>query len=273
MSNTRRAVQVPRNIPLRGGKRAYSASRGCLVHCKRFGLVLILGIPYSKGEKMEVTTGVYAYLWRDPYDNNCNTYVIRGEKTILVDPGHSRHVRKLFLLMEEDAISSEDIDLVIATHSHPDHSEGMEAFDKTGSKITMSRNEERYLLGNGKGLFEMMGDSPPGVRFDFYLREGELRLGPHMRFDVYETPGHSPGSLSIYWPEQKVLITGDVIFYGGIGRTDFPEGDSALLVDSIEKLSRLDTEFLLPGHGEIIKGKEKVVLNYALIRESFFPSL
>ena len=221
---------------------------------------------------MKLGKDLYAYLWQDPYENNCNTYVICGEMTVLIDPGHSRHVKKLFRLMEEDGISSENIDLIIMTHSHPDHCESLEMFLDKPVKIAMAREEERYLLESGKGLFEMMGQPLPKFRVDFYLREGELCLGKTV-LRIYLSPGHSPGSLSIYWPERKALLTGDVLFYGGVGRTDFQEGDSRLLKKSIERLSQLDTEILLPGHGETILGKERVVKNFEFIRQNFYDYL
>jgi len=221
---------------------------------------------------MKIERDLYAYLWQDPYENNCNTYVVNGDKTILIDPGHSRHVERLFHQMDEDGISSEKVDVVLITHSHPDHFEGLEAFLDKPVKITMSREEERYLLESGKLLFEMMRQPLPKFRIDFYLREGELHLGKEL-FQIYSTPGHSPGSLSIYWPERKILFTGDVIFYGGIGRTDFLEGNSKLLMESIERLSRLDTEILLPGHGEIVMGKEMVLQNFEFIRQNFYAYL
>jgi glyoxylase-like metal-dependent hydrolase (beta-lactamase superfamily II) len=198
--------------------------------------------------------------------------VIKGEKTVLIDPGHSRHLEQLFNQMEKDGISPEEIELVIITHSHPDHFEGLEAFLDKPAKITMSREEERYLLESGKLLFEMMRQPLPKFRIDFYLREGELHLGKEI-FNIYSTPGHSPGSLSIYWPERKVLFTGDVIFYGGIGRTDFLEGNSKLLMESIERLSRLDTEILLPGHGEMVMGRDLVLQNFEFIRQNFYAYL
>ncbi len=92
-------------------------------------------------------------------------------------------------------------------------------------------------------------------------------------FEIYQTPGHSPGSLSIYWKARKALFTGDVIFYGGIGRTDFAEGNSKLLLQSIERLSQLDTELLLPGHGEIVMGRERVLQNFESIRQNFYGYL
>ena len=221
---------------------------------------------------MKLQEDLYAYLWQDPYENNCNTYVIDGEMTILIDPGHTRHLDKVFAQMEKDGLSSEKIDLLLITHSHPDHMEGAEAFLEKPVKIAMGREEERYLLESGKMLFDMMGMPLPNVRIDFYLKEGELRLKDKV-FQIYESPGHSPGSLTIYWPERKTLLTGDVVFYGGIGRTDFLEGNSKLLMQSIERLSRLDTELLLPGHGEMVRGKDLVLQNLEFIRQNYYPYL
>ena len=221
---------------------------------------------------MQLGKELYAYLWRDPYENNCNSYLIRGEITVLIDPGHLGHLGQLFSQMEVDGISAEAVDLIIVTHSHPDHFEGLRAFLNKQVKTAMSQEEERYLLESGKALFEMMQQPLPEFRIDFYLKEGELHLGKKT-LNIYQTPGHSPGSLSIYWPEEKALFTGDVVFSGGIGRTDFLEGNSTLLMESIEKMSHLETETLLPGHGEIVVGREAVLENFEFIRQNFYPYL
>jgi hydroxyacylglutathione hydrolase len=221
---------------------------------------------------MKLEKDLYVYLWKSAYENNCNAYVILGEVTVLIDPGHSKLLPQLFSRMEEDGLSPEALDLILTTHSHPDHMEGLEAFLDKPVRMAMSREEERYLRESGKYLFETMGQSLSKFRIDFYLKEGDLRLG-EKRFDIIETPGHSPGSLSIYWPEKKALFTGDVVFYGGIGRTDFLEGDPKALRESIERLSRLETEVMLPGHGEIVLGREAVLENFEMIRQSFYPYL
>jgi len=223
---------------------------------------------------MELQKDLYAYLWQNPYENNCNSYLIRGERTVLIDPGHSRHLTGLFSRMEEDGISPDEIHVLIITHAHPDHLEGLEAFLEKPVRIAMSREEERYLLGDGKLLLDVTGMDPsrPSFRIDFYLGEGELRLGTKT-FNIFHTPGHSPGSLSIYWPERKALFTGDLIFYQGVGRTDFPGGSSRLLRESIERLSRLDTEILLSGHGEVVTEREAVLHNFHFIRQNVYPYL
>ena len=221
---------------------------------------------------MKLEKDLYAYLWQNPYENNCNTYVIKGDKTVLIDPGHSRHVERLFHQMEEDGMDPGKVDVVIITHSHPDHFEGLDLFLDKPVKIAMNREEERYLLESGKLLFEIMRQPLPKIRIDFYLKEGELHLD-EKTFHIYQTPGHSPGSLSIYWPERKVLFTGDLIFYGGIGRTDFLGGNSKLLMESIERVADLDTEILLPGHGDMVLGREMVLQNYEFIRQNFYAYL
>lgn len=221
---------------------------------------------------MKLEKDLYAYLWQNPYENNCNTYVVKREKTILIDPGHSRHLPHLFDQMEGDGVSPEEIDLVIVTHSHPDHFEGLEVFKDKPAKIAMNHEEEGYLMENGRLLFDMMGQPMPEFRVDFYLKEGELYWDKET-FHIYQTPGHSPGSLSIYWPERKVLFAGDLVFLGGIGRTDFLGGSSKLIKDSIERMSLLDTELLLPGHGEMVMGKERVLQNFEFIQQSFYAYL
>lgn len=221
---------------------------------------------------MRLQEGLYGYLWQNAYENNCNTYVIRKDLTVLIDPGHSRHLAGVLSQMEADGIPSEEIDLLLITHSHPDHFEGVEAFLDKPVKIAMAKDEEQYLIGSGRFLFEAMSQGLPKFRVDFYLKEGELHLGRET-FEIFQTPGHSPGSLSIYWPDRNVLFTGDTLFYGGIGRTDFMEGNPKALKESIERMSHLKTDLLLPGHGEIVSGREKVFQNFEFIRMNFYPYL
>jgi len=109
----------------------------------------------------------------------------------------------------------------------------------------------------------------PEVHFDFFLQEGELRIGGE-RFQVLHTPGHSPGSVCLFWEEPKVLFSGDLIFAQGVGRTDFPGGDGNLLKQGIRRCSTLGAAMLMPGHGEPILEAEHVEKNFLIIEKMYF---
>ena len=242
---------------------------------------------------MQLINNLYAYPWNGR-GNNCHSYLFKdvlwGEKPhILVDPGYvvnemdEKCLENLTGLMTEDGVKLEDIGLVINTHSHVDHCGASEAIVSTGDTrgmITLSKIEDEYRRGTGLQLHKMMGLKLEDFEPDFYLQEGILRLGNgESRFDlqVILTPGHCPGSISIYDPKNKALITGDAVFNKSVGRTDFPGGDGKVLKGSIEKLSEFNADYLLPGHntefGNIIQGKAQVEENFAFIRQYYFPML
>jgi glyoxylase-like metal-dependent hydrolase (beta-lactamase superfamily II) len=223
-------------------------------------------------DPMKLEKNLFYYPWENPLENNCNSYVIRGCVTVLIDVGHLKHLGRLLASMRKDGLSPQDLDLIMSTHCHPDHFEALSQFAESKAVMAMHQEEERYLKDQGETLYQMMGITSPRSRADFYLREGTLKLGK-IDLRVYHTPGHSPGSLCFYWPQKKVLISGDVVFHAGVGRTDFPGGDSNQLKLSIQRLSQLDIEVLLPGHGEIVTGKQSVRRNFNLIRDTYFPIL
>ena len=92
----------------------------------------------------------------------------------------------------------------------------------------------------------------------------------HKTFLVIPTPGHSPGSICLYYQKEKVLISGDTLFYLGVGRTDLPGGDARRLAESIGRLEKLHIEYLIPGHGEMLKGRKAIEKNFQMILSEFF---
>jgi glyoxylase-like metal-dependent hydrolase (beta-lactamase superfamily II) len=104
------------------------------------------------------------------------------------------------------------------------------------------------------------------------LQEGELNIGS-VQLQILQTPGHSPGSLCLYWPERKALFSGDVAFDRSIGRSDLPGGNGRLLKESLQRIGQLDVEYLLPGHGNIVTGREAVRANFQLIESYWFSYL
>ena len=221
---------------------------------------------------MKLDNDLYAYTWKSMQENNCNSYLIGGDRPILIDPGHQHLVRNLLKKMEKDGFHLEDVRLIIATHIHPDHFEAAQTFTGPDVSVGLHREEEKFMEEVGGDFYRAFGMEKPEIKVDLYLREGDLKVGSKT-FQVLHTPGHSPGSITLYWPEKKALFTGDVIFPMGVGRTDFPGGDGSLLRKSIEKLAELDAEWLLSGHGEVLKGKKNIQRNFQYIQNNYFNYL
>ena len=206
-------------------------------------------------------------MWRDTTANNANTYLIKGSKTILIDPGHQLLFENVKDHLSKLTITPHDIDLVILTHGHPDHVEAVRAFTNSRALIALHQAELDFIRRLAPHYGAAMGikEFEPQI----LLQEGELQVG-NMTFQIIHAPGHSPGSICIYWPQEKALITGDVIFCQGLGRTDLPGGNGQTLKESIKKLARLEVEHLLPGHGETLSGRELVKKNFSEVERVWF---
>jgi len=218
---------------------------------------------------VELTKDIFIYPWTNISINNCNSYLIGKENSILIDTGLDFCLPGVLDAIKQDGIDPEQIAVIISTHCHPDHFEGVKNFMPKDTKLALHREEDRFMKETGKGFYNMFGLACPAYRVDIQLEEGPLHLTTQP-MEIYHTPGHSPGSVSIFLPEKKTLIVGDVIFHAGVGRTDFPGGDGALLKKSIDRLSHLDVEFLLPGHGDIIRGKERVKRNFDHVADVYY---
>ena len=223
------------------------------------------------------------YIWQGR-GNNCNTCLFAnllrgGYPHVIVDPGHVRNEFRepcfdyLVQAMEKDGFNIEDIGLIINTHTHPDHCEATElVVQRSGASVTLSREEHEFYDIQGKKLSTMFGVQPVELNPLFYLGEGNLSLGSQnkVNLQVLLTPGHSPGEICLYWREGKVLISGDVVFFGSIGRTDLPGGSLSELKKSIDMLAQLDVEHLVPGHstefGSIVSGRQNVERNFQAVK-------
>lgn len=221
---------------------------------------------------MEIYDDLHAFLWRSMTANNCNAYFIDGPTRIIVDPGHVRLMDHVNMGLAELGLGIEDMGLAICTHIHPDHVESVPLFKGNGALATIHETDWQLAKKMGDHARSFLGRALEEFQPDFLLAEGELSVGG-IDFAVFHTPGHSPGSVSIYWPERKALFTGDLIFKGGIGRTDLPGGNGAQLVESIRRLSALDVEWLLPGHGEIVSGKAAVRENFEHVERYWFGQI
>ena len=218
---------------------------------------------------MRIHDKLYWYPYRGP-QNNSNTCIFTGEMRVLVDPGCSFNFENLIHSIRKDGLNIEDIDLIIISHGHPDHYEVTSQLGTfTKAKVAIHKIEKEYIFKH-----YIFGEKP-NFKVDFVLAD-ELDLNG-LKLQILHTPGHSPGSISLYWPDGKALYTGDVVFYQAMGRTDILGGDTKALKQSIDLLSKLEVEYLLPGHHYgfppnhqgFIRGKENVQKNFEYIKSMF----
>lgn len=219
---------------------------------------------------MKLFDDLHIYPWTSFTANNCNTYLVGREGKILIDPGHAQFFGNVEQQMKSDGFDPANVELILVTHSHPDHFEAVDLFFDKPVKIGLSEPEEVFLEKVGPDFARMMGLAMPKYRIDLHLAEGDLSFAG-IDFQVFMTPGHSPGHLCFYWPERKTLFSGDLIFDQGVGRTDFPGGDGALLKQSILRMAELDMELILSGHGDMVQGKDKITANFDFIQQAYFP--
>jgi len=175
-----------------------------------------------------------------------NCYLVwSGKEAGVIDPGGP--VAEVI-----DFIKQQQLELkwIVNTHGHADHIVGNAALkNEFGALITIHERDRKMLLSPTANFSAYMGTGITSPDGDKYLTEGDLlKLGPE-ELRVIETPGHSPGGISLYAP--GLLFSGDTLFLESIGRTDLPGGDHQQLLKSIrEKLMVLPPKtVVLPGHG------------------------
>lgn len=175
---------------------------------------------------------------------NSNIYIVGKDEIGIIDAGASANYMSHVLdTLKEFQLEAANVKKLILTHNHPDHTGGVRGMiDAFNPKIYMHSDASHVL---SQKLADRMQT----------LEGGETITIDQFNFQVIHTPGHSPGGICLYEPEKKVLFSGDLIFSNSnVGRTDLRGGDSRLLIESIEKLLKLDVEYLCPGHMNAVKG-------------------
>lgn len=174
-----------------------------------------------------------------------NTYVVSvGEKTLLIDPACSSEYERQVLQNYIESLAAPAT--ILATHGHLDHLWGAKwAIERYHTPVLM-HEADIPMAQAMQQQYDMFGIPAKAEAFDVE----PLTVNPSP-FTVLPTPGHTPGSVCFYWPEEKVLLSGDTLFCMGFGRTDLPGGNYGQLMQSLETLFALPSDTLVyPGHGE-----------------------
>jgi len=250
---------------------------------------------------MQLIDGLYAYVWQGE-GNNCNTYALRyrdgkDNRFAVVDPGsltvpspcidqasgavsacREPALEKLLCSMDQEGIRLKQIGVVINTHAHPDHCDSSLALRRaSGARVALHKDDEKLYAKLVARAYQDKAPTAEELRPDIYLEEGKLELGtpPGLVLQVLHTPGHTPGGVSLWWEANRVLLTGDTVFYCSVGRTDIPGGSDSALKKSVSRLAALPADYLLTGHPYghpgVISGAAEVARNFDFIVKRILP--
>ena len=182
----------------------------------------------------------------------CNCSIIGDENTreaMVIDPGDD--VEDVLAIVRKHNLQVKQI---VVTHAHIDHVGGaMKLRAATGAPILLNQNDYALLKMLGVQATWIGVADPGNVEIDRSVTTGEkVSAGQHTA-EILHTPGHTEGSICLYFPVEKTLIAGDTLFAGSIGRTDLPGGSTQKIMRSLHDtvLALPDDTIVIPGHGEM----------------------
>ncbi len=182
-----------------------------------------------------------------------NTYILWDDtlECLIIDPGNSNALENKKL---SDFISESNLKPVklILTHAHIDHINGNRYVLDTYGLLPEMHKDDLFFIDRHAASGAMYGISvDPSPKPEKFIEEGDVISFGNSQLQVLHTPGHAPGHITFYNKAEGFMISGDVLFYGSIGRTDLPMGDYDALISSIKnKLFPLgDTMKVYSGHG------------------------
>ncbi|HKU20112.1 MAG TPA: MBL fold metallo-hydrolase [Terriglobales bacterium] len=182
----------------------------------------------------------------------CNCSVIGDENTreaMVIDPGDD--IDDVLALARKHGLTVKQI---VITHAHIDHVGGaMKLRQITGAPILLNQNDYALLKMLDMQAAWVGMASPGKVEIDQALGEGDKVRAGSLEATILHTPGHTEGSVCLYFAAQQKLIAGDTLFAGSIGRTDLPGGSLEKIMSSLQQrvLALPDETIVVPGHGPL----------------------
>ena len=180
-----------------------------------------------------------------------NTYVLVDEegKVLLIDPACFYEQERQLLYQTISQLHQPDQPLtIVATHGHLDHLWGAKWATETWHTPVLMHEADIPMAQAMQQQYDLFGLRLKAERFEIEEFSGQ---DSEFRFQIIHTPGHTQGSICLYFPEERKLFSGDTLFRCGYGRTDLPGGNYGQLISSLEQLMTLPAETeVFPGHGE-----------------------
>jgi len=198
----------------------------------------------------EIIPGLYLLKSKKP---SSNSYLILGEKLkVLIDSGISQHFNFLTKDLKDIGVDTHSLNMVINSHEHVDHF-GANRYLQERVPILAHRYAATKIVSADDEvmLCRAHGEDPTGYQVNMWLENlNVLDLGDWF-LKVLHTPGHTSGSLCIYEPRRKVLISGDTVFARGTISDISSSGSYGEYINSLARLNTMKIDLLLPGHGAI----------------------
>ena len=182
-----------------------------------------------------------------------NSYIIFDEKSneaMVIDPGGEPE--KIINMLNDQGVES--LKYIFLTHCHADHIGGVPQLkDAKGGKILISRADAEGLYNPEVSLAPYIDMPNIELEADSRIDDEDLIHIGNLEFQVISTPGHTKGSVCLYYPEGRLVFTGDTFFSGSWGRTDLPTGNFVEIMNSISNRLMVlpDETIVYPGHGKV----------------------
>lgn len=185
-----------------------------------------------------------------PFPTNC--YIACdtvSNKAVIIDPG--AEAPRILSAFEETGC---ELLYIVLTHAHADHfTAAAEIIEKTGAKLLVPEDDAALLNKPELNFYSMVGSEPfKTLKPDVLLHDGEIIKFGNIELRTMETPGHTAGSCCYLGADS--MFSGDTVFKGSVGRTDFPTSDYKKMLYSIGRIASLEGNMqILPGHGDFTK--------------------
>jgi len=180
----------------------------------------------------------------------CNCSIIGDETTheaMVIDPGDD--IEDVLAIVRQNKL---EVKQIVITHAHIDHVGGaMKLRAATGAPILLNQNDYALLKMLDVQASWLGMATPDKVTIEASIADGESLQAGSLKANVIHTPGHTEGSVCLYFPAEKLLIAGDTLFARSIGRTDLPGGSFEKIIRSLKNrvMALPDDTVVIPGHG------------------------
>ena len=211
---------------------------------------------------MEIIEGIHKVDEASSNMAHSNVYlVINGKELVVVDTGTSGNAKKIIAYIQKISHQPSEVSTIVLTHYHMDHAgSAKELKDLTNAKVAAHVEDADFVAGKKPSpkpknvLFRVVSSfiKPKPVEVDIALKDGD-KIG---NLTVIYAPGHTPGSIVMLDTQRKALFVGDTLRFDGSKVTGAPKQftwDADKEKQSIEKISLLEFDIMLPGHGEVLK--------------------